>query len=47
MAMKAAVEKVIIENARRGTPIYVWRDGKVAEISPDELKKEAAQIEAE
>jgi hypothetical protein len=27
--------------------IYVWRDGKVVEVSPEELKKEAAKIEAE
>jgi hypothetical protein len=47
MALRAAVEKVIIDNARRGTPIYVWRDGKVVEVSPEELKKEAARIEAE
>jgi hypothetical protein len=47
MALQAAVEKVIIENARRGTPIYVWRDGKVVEVSPEELKKEAEKILAE
>jgi hypothetical protein len=47
LALKAAVEKVIIENARRGTPIYVWDDGKVVAVTPQELKKEAARIEAE
>jgi hypothetical protein len=47
MAMKAAVEKVIIENARLGFSIYVWRDGKVVEIPPEELKVMAARIEAE
>jgi hypothetical protein len=47
MALKAAVEKVIIENARRGTPIYVWENGKVIELSPEELRTEAARIEAE
>jgi hypothetical protein len=38
MALKAAVEKVIVEHARQGMPIYVWRDGKVVEIPPDELR---------
>lgn len=28
MALKAAVERVIVEHARQGLPIYVWRDGR-------------------
>jgi len=47
MALKAAVEKVIVDHARRGLPIYVWRDGKVVEIPPDELAVEAALLQAE
>lgn len=47
MAMKAAVEKVIIEHARLGLPIYIWRDGKVVEVPPQELKIQAARILAE
>jgi hypothetical protein len=47
LALKAAVEKVIIESARRGTPIYVWENGKVVELSPEELRTEAARIEAD
>jgi len=35
MAFKAAVEKVIVEHARQGWPMYIWRDGKVVELSPD------------
>jgi hypothetical protein len=38
MALKAAVEKAIAEHARDGFPIYVWRDGKVVEISAEELR---------
>jgi len=47
MALKAADEKVIVDHARRGLPIYIWRDGKVVELSPDELRVEAARLEAE
>ncbi len=38
MALKVAVEKVMEEHARNGFPIYIWRDGKVVEISADELR---------
>jgi hypothetical protein len=38
MALKAAVEKVWEEHAREGLPIYVWRDGKVVEVSPEEVR---------
>jgi len=47
MAFKAAVEKVIIDHARRGLPMFIWRDGKIAELSPEELRVEAARLEAE
>jgi len=33
MALKAAVEKVVEEHARDGRPLYIWRDGKVVEVS--------------
>jgi hypothetical protein len=38
MALKVAVKKAIAEHARQELPIYVWRDGKVVEIPPDELR---------
>jgi len=47
MAMKAAVEKVILEAAREGYPIYVWRDGAVVEVPVEELRERAARILAE
>ena len=47
MAFKAAVEEVIVEHARQGLPIYIWRDGKVVELSPEELRAEAARLQAE
>lgn len=39
MALKAAVQKVIDEHARAGLPIYVWRDGRVVELSAQEVRK--------
>jgi hypothetical protein len=47
LALKAAVKKVIVEHARQGLPIYVWRDGAVVEIPPDELRTQAALLQAE
>lgn len=46
MALKAAVEEVIIEHARQGLPIYIWRDGRVVEVPPEELRAQAALLEA-
>jgi len=47
MALKAAVEEVIVEHARQGLPIYIWRDGKVVELSPEELRAESARLQSE
>ena len=47
MAFKAAVEEVIIDHARRGLPLYIWREGKVVELSPEELREESARLQAE
>lgn len=44
MALKVAVEKVIVEHARRGLPIYIWREGGVVEVPPDELRAESARL---
>lgn len=38
MALEAAVEEAMREHARAGVPAYVWRDGKVVEITPAELR---------
>ncbi len=37
MALKTAVRKAIAEHARQGRPIYVWRDGKVVQVSARKL----------
>jgi hypothetical protein len=47
MAFKAAVEKAIIEHARQGVPMVIWRDGKIVERPPEELRAEAARLLAE
>lgn len=47
MALKAAVEKVIVEHARLGLPIYIWRDGEVVEVPPEELREQATLLERE
>jgi hypothetical protein len=39
IAFKVAVAKAIDEHARLGLPIYIWRDGKVVELSPEEVRK--------
>ena len=38
VAFKAAAAKAIDEHARLGLPIYIGRDGKVVELSPDEVR---------
>jgi hypothetical protein len=38
MALKAAVEKVVESHMRDGRPLYIWRDGKVVEVSAQELR---------
>lgn len=47
MALKVAVEKVIVEHARLGLPIYIWRDGEVVEVPPDELREQTTLLERE
>ena len=34
MALKAAVRKFIVEHARLGLSIYIWRNGEVVEVTP-------------
>lgn len=47
MALKVAVEKVIVEHARQGLPVYIWRDGAVVKLSPEQLQAEAARLQTE
>ncbi len=43
MALKEAVDEAIEEHIRKGLPIYVWRDGKVTEVSAAELRAQRKQ----
>ena len=47
MALKAAVEKLILESVRLGRSIYIERNGEVVEVSGEELRELAARIEAD
>ncbi len=37
-ALRAAVDKLVEQHVRDRRPIYVWRDGKVVDILPEELQ---------
>jgi hypothetical protein len=45
MALKVAVRKALAEHAREGRPAYVWRDGKVVAMTPDEIRAYLAESE--
>jgi len=47
MALKAAIEKLIVEHARQGLPIYIGRSGRVVEVSQEELVAESARLQSE
>ncbi len=38
IAFKIAVAKAIDEHARMGLPIYIWRSGRVVQLSPDKVR---------
>ncbi len=38
IAFKIAVAKAIDEHARLGLPIYIWRDGRVVELPPHQVR---------
>jgi len=38
MALKEAVDEVIEDRIRLGLPLYIWRDGKVVAVPPEELR---------
>lgn len=43
MALNAAAERAMEEHLRYNLPLHVWRDGKVVEIPPEELRKQLAE----
>jgi len=44
IAFKIAVAKAIDEHARLGLPIYVWRGGRVVELSPDKASRASKNL---
>jgi hypothetical protein len=38
VALRVAVERAVADHAHAGVPMYVWRDGEVVELSPEELR---------
>jgi hypothetical protein len=38
IAFKIAVAKAIDEHARLGLPVYIWRNGRVVELSPKKAR---------
>jgi hypothetical protein len=38
IAFKIAVAKAIDEHTRLGLPVYIWRNGKVVELSPGKAR---------
>ena len=40
IALKDAVRKLKIDHARRGLPLYILQDGKIVEVSAEQLKAE-------
>jgi hypothetical protein len=38
LALQTAVDKLAAERARDGLPMYIWRDGQVVALSPEELR---------
>jgi len=47
MALKAAVQEVINDHAREGLPFYIWRDGRVVELSMQELRALSSYLASE
>ena len=41
IAFKEAVAEVIDEHARLDLPLYIWRDGKVVELSAQEVRRDS------
>ena len=44
-ALKEAVAEAIAEHKRKGTPIAIWRNGKVVRISAEQIEVREPQVE--
>jgi len=47
MALQAAYESAMEEHIRWDLPMHFWKDGKVIEVSVEELRKELAERKAQ
>lgn len=47
MALNAAQERAMEDHIRWNLPLHVWRDGKVAEISVEEMRQILAERKAQ
>ena len=45
MALREAFRGVCEENLRLGLPVWVWRDGKVIGLTPEEIREYLAKPE--
>jgi len=45
MALREAVREALEENARLGLPAYIWRDGRVVAVPPEEIREFLAKPE--
>jgi hypothetical protein len=43
LAMKAAFKQLLAEHLRDGLPIYLWREGRVVAVPPEELSSDSSQ----
>jgi hypothetical protein len=47
IAFKAAVRKALEARARKGLPVCIWRDGKVVELSPEEVLESIGRADSD
>jgi len=45
MAFERAFEKVLAQYERLGLPLSIWQDGKVVEVSAEELRKQFSKVQ--
>jgi len=45
MALREAVREALEEKARLGLPAYIWRDGKLIAVPPEEIREFLAKPE--
>ncbi|HEY6252484.1 MAG TPA: hypothetical protein VI685_21220 [Candidatus Angelobacter sp.] len=45
MALREAVREALVENVRLGLPAYIWRDGQLVAVPPEEIREFLAKPE--